>query len=261
MRKKRRRRKRVYMRRRMYRRRRPRVGTRRSKIEVKYYGYKWEDQAVYANKLNAASYTLLGNTHFYRDILASMTQGVATNQRIGAKVYVKSILIKLNLDLCPSDVNNPTVAQELNYAQLRVMLTNVRTPLNADTADFWASSWKNCFNALPDRRIYGIHYDKIFTMNSGWAGELYNSATTGAPVMKVRAGTGGTLRRNISIPINRSVLIYGTGNTAYCKNDSDVYSLEMLANMPNLPDPAAGTNTTFRTFCGNIEMRIYYTDD
>lgn len=259
MRKKRRRRKRLYMRRRMYRRRR--YSSRRSKIEVKYWTNKWEDQAILANKINNASYSLLSSAHMYRDILASMIQGVGANQRVGAKVFVKGILLKFNMDLCPQNTNTPTEAIELNFAQLRVMFTNVRTPIGSATADFWTGSWKNCFNAMPDRRIYGIHYDRIFTMNSGWAGEIYNSNTSASPIMKVRTGTGGTLRRNIYLPINRSVLVVGSGASAYCKNDSDVYSLEMLANMPNLPDPTTSLDSIFRVFCGNMELRVYYTDD
>lgn len=256
MRKRRRRyrpRRRMYMRRRMYKRRGAR---RRSKIEVKYFTQKWEDQALMVNTTSTATPHLYANQYFYRDLLASPTIGAGVNQRVGARIFVKSILLKLNMALCPRNEGSTTTEYNTNCGQIRVMFANMVTAVGSNTNDFFAGSWKNPFNALVDRRIFDVHYDKVFSVTSGWAAEYYNSGTVASPVMKARMGEGAFIRKNIVIPVNRTVIIYGDGNSAYTKDDKDAYSLVVMANAPNID-----ASTTFRVFCGSMELRMYYTDD
>lgn len=247
--------KRYYKRRKSYRKRYRRRYSRRrgsslKKPEVKYWSYNFggSAQAIAGTVNSAATTNLYGQAQWYTDILSSINAGYLPNERVGARIAVKSIVLRINGELCVRDL---TTAQNINCntGQLRVIFSNSRGTAGTAIAGFFSGSSKDVTYSMVDRRQFGIHYDKIFTMNSGYPGYI-----TSAGVQNV--GEGLLFQRRIQIPVNKNVVIYGSGAGAYTKNDNDVYTLHLLAKIPGMVSAHL-----YQIFCQYMEMRVYYTDD
>lgn len=220
---------------------RARRGT--SRPEVKFMDITVSEQALNTVYANPASANLVNSatSHLLRiDALKSIAQGTASYQRVGSKIFVKTIQFKSSWYLCPIGGSTDLYS----HCQARFIVgdwapANTATDLNAF---FGINSTRKMFAPL-NRKLYNIYYDKIHTWSASWA--IDRSANSTASLC------GSQRMVNFNIPVNRYVTFSQDGDV---KEDYNVYSFAALCQLPN-----KDSNST-QALCGGYNIRIYFTD-
>lgn len=214
---------------------------RRQKTEVKYFNIIQTRQGVNMTIPNGGwttgspSQASSANSFAINNVLKDIIQGTDEGQRIGRSVFVKHIIVKHYVNLCPADST-----YNLNTGALRVTWCsingNTQTAINTWFKDPIRDRMLGQFNTS----FYKLHYNKIYNLSSGAA-----ATNTGA------TSTQGAQRIiKYKMYLNRQVN-YSSANDI--KEERDIYSLFMNAAYPNGSDGK-------QVFCVNTQIQIFYTD-
>lgn len=219
-----------------YMRRRRRYTRYRSgnKPEVKYYTDSIQGQALKYNIATVEADTLYAEQTYLSNILANITQGVGSGARIGSKIFVMKISVRMHVWSCPTS-DAYVVGPFLN----RHIWHSASTAAGVSVPDFFLVPSKVNFIHWPDRRVFSIHKDKVFKVSDG----VFN------------VDLGGAIRYiTYNIPVNRYVT-FNLQNKP--KEDYNVYSLAMLTAASDMGDTA---NNLKQVACFNLTYRIYFKD-
>jgi len=170
--------------------------------------------------------------------LSTITLGTAKQNRIGTRIFVKSISLKCMAWICPAS----TDADHYSTVGIRWIVHNAPSS-NQQTVDyFWTSTTNNHLMDYVDRTRWNVYKDKLTILNTGY------------PLQGTRSTPGGEGNLRVikmRIPINRHVEYTYEGSI---KNDRDIINLAVYGWSPGDPD-----NTT-QIACYNWVCRIYFTD-
>lgn len=205
-----------------------------NKPEVKYYTNNIQNQALKLHINSTDSDTLFAEQTYLSNILSEIDQGVGSGSRIGSKIYVMKIAVRMQAWSCPADdtyVLGPFLNRHIWHSSANIAGTAV--------PDFFLAQAKVNFIHWPDRRVFTIHRDKVFKVSDG----VYN------------VDIGGSMRYiTYNIPVNRYVTYTLTNKV---KEDYNIYSLAMLTSTTGMGDAA---NNLKQVGCFNLTYRIYFKD-
>lgn len=214
---------------------------RRQKTEVKYYNLIQSRQGVNMTipnggwTLGSPSQASSANSFAINNILANIGIGADEGQRIGRSIFVKSIIVKHYVNMCPQDST-----YNLSSAALRVTWCSING--NPQTA---ISTWFK--DPIRDRMLgsfnnsyYKLHYNKIYNLSSGAVATSSGSTNT----------IGAHKFIKYKLNLNRKV---DYSSATDIKNEQDIYSLFFNAAYPNGADGK-------QVFCINTQIQIFYTD-
>jgi len=235
-------RKRRRYRRRSFRRRNRRMSYRRrgSSTEVKYWTNTLENQSCKLAINSVTSDSLYAEQTYLSNILTEIVQGTGSGSRIGNKIYVMSINVRMLIYSCPAD-DDYSAGTFLS----RHIWHNSPNTAGAGVPDFFLAPAKVNFHQMPDRRMYNVHYDKVYTVR---AHESTTSQIT--PYETV----GAVKMINYSVPVNRYVT-YTLFNKP--KEDYNVYSLAVLTATPGMSNSLYNNR---QIGCYQLSYRIYFKD-
>lgn len=232
-------------RKRRYRRRTRRYYTKRynrrrgSITEVKYYTNIIQNQALKLAISATDTDSLFGEQCYLSNILQNIGQGTGSGERIGSKIYVMKINVRMLAYGCPSD-NTYMPGTFLT----RHIWHSSSNSAGAVIPNFFLAPSKVNFHQYPDRRLFTIHRDKTIVVPS----TDYTTGTT------THANAGPIKYISYNVPVNRYVT-YNLNNKP--KEDYNVYSLALLTASPGM------SNTVFNTRqigCFQLTYRIYFKD-
>lgn len=205
-----------------------------NKPEVKYYTNNIQSQSLKYHISSTDSDTLFAEQTYLSNILSEIDQGVGSGSRIGSKIYVMKIAVRMHVWTCPTE-DTYVVGPFMN----RHIWHSGATPAGAAIADFFLAQSKVNFIHWPDRRVYTIHKDKFFKVSDG--------------VFNVDLG-GCTRYISYNIPVNRYVTYTLTNKV---KEDYNVYSLAILTAAAGM---GLTSNNGKQIACFNLTYRIYFKD-
>lgn len=257
-----RRRRRMYRRpRRMYRkgRRLRRVGSRRSTVEVKYLDVVVPIQGVYTYFENQGTptNTLQGVHNSYNNLFKQFYSGTNWNAMVGASVFVRKMTFKLYGYLCPQS-GTALALTSLNTGVFRFIVHNANVTTGSSISGFFFSTAGQSWAQKPiNRKAIGVHMDKVFTVHS--------PVTVGKSTGGYKFGDGRVFYKYYTLNVNRQIKFMSapTAGSGLPRNESDYYSIAMLADSSYWADSGGGLTTSqnISTFCAGCSVRIYYTDD
>lgn len=245
-------------RKRRYRKRKYRIKRRRrnyrasARPEVKVYDKSLTGRGVKLDITTAG--TLMQSYFVMSNIFSSIAQGTNSYERIGNRIFVKSIQMRIEYWTCGFTYNSTN--QLVNTALMRVICSDAIG--NVDAQNFFAGTNGGSKIACPlNRKVWNIHYDRVFRLSQGLANVPGGTASTSSYAV-------GDIRTTvINMPINK-IITYAQldgGSSPGVKDDSGLYSFAALASLPNA---AAYTTTGGAAYpnpvCTNWHLRIYYTD-
>jgi len=210
--------------------------------EVKYLTHYLEGHANKVHYASPAVGTLWGEQHVKSNILA-ISQGTGFENRIGQKIYVKFLTVRLWVRACPS-------ADSYNVGpfSLRCIVSdtgNLRVSEGTTvTGYFKPAIHRNIFGMI-DRSYITPKYDRMYYMTS-------NSWISTATFPDAFCGPAKMIQ--FKVPIGRVVEFQG--NTTAVKNDKDYLSLMMLVGVPSM---SSATNI-YQIACTDAQIRVYFTD-
>jgi len=221
-----------------------RKGFKKSTPEIKIQTDIYPSLEIMATRLNAVSASLPATGFLINDILRTIVAGTGPNQRVGSRIFVKKIQISITVYLCPEGNS-----VELNSALIRCVVGTAGWDKTSGTsiANFFDTPVIYPFNGPLNRRLYSYFYDKIVTMNSGWAAETDSSGTASA-------GLGMAKHFNVTLNVNKNIKYIPS--SAVPTDEASSYSLFLFGFTPALP-----ANFEARVACCTVRTRTWYTDD
>lgn len=242
--------KRRYRRRRtrMYRRGFRRYRSRKSRMrpEIKYLTLEQSQQAI-KQTVSGGSWSgttpdraSAGSSFFVSNLLDYIQPGNLDGQRIGRKIFVKSIKCRHMVWVCSPNQNTA-----LNAIAVRILwATPIGTPGSTSFTNFFKTAARDRVLNAFNNDYYKLHYSKVHVIN----GPYENRNDSAYPYQT----TGGMKYISYTIPVNREVTWDANG---LLKEERDRYSLFMMASGPNI-DPTGPVQLA----CANQTFQIYYTD-
>lgn len=221
--------------RRVYRRRRT-YSRRGNASEIKYVTYIANDQKVTTVKTGSLATDLYPKQAILANILDQIAQGTNYGNRIGNKIFVMSINVRVLVAACPED---STYA--IGNFLIRHIWHSSRSGGNVGITNFFENTSFINFNSYINRKILTVHADKTFTVRA-------DASTT--PFSGTYVYCGAVREINYTIPVNRYVTYTQAG---VVKEDYNVFSFAQLGAVPNLPDNK-------QIACSQIKFRVYFKD-
>lgn len=227
---------------------RRRVRKRASSPEVKYkdiavYNYgvssAWSATAS-ADLVNTGASKLIRN-----NVLSSITQGTGADNRIGARIFVKSIVMYTTFYICPSTDQNYLYNSVLTRWTCGSWIVD---PATTNITAYFGAATHAKMSVPLNRRAYTVHMDRRISYNTGAGINRYADAS-GVPQLESRGGLVKFVK--FRLPVNRVVTFKQDGNV---KEDYNVYTFVTFGNLPTLQD------NTSQLLCGDFFIRMYYTD-
>jgi len=217
------------------RRRRRRMMSRGGSTEIKFYTGFQENKALkLAITPPPGSDVLYGEQNYLSNILSDVVQGAGFGERIGSKIFVMSISVRMHIWACPS-----TTDYNVGPFLTRHIWHNSPNTAGAVVPSFFLATPRVNFIHYPDRKVYTIHRDKLYPIGPG----LFDS------------NIGGPTRAIVyNIPVNRYVTFTLQNKV---KEDYNVYSMAILTATTDMGD---GTNNGKQIGCYNLTYRIYFKD-
>lgn len=211
-----------------------------AKPEVKYKDLGVQDASIttiYSGVANTDIVNSAGNSkQLIINMFDNITTGTESYNRVGSKIYVKHIQLRMCIWLC-----NASTTENLNTCLVRVSMISGRAAANASyTGVFpYAANYKLF---LPyNRRNYYIHYDHIIPMTAPWP-SITNSTDS---------RSGKIIFHTVKVPVNRVVTFSSDGTV---KEDRDTFNLLAFADVPET------ASNSFQACCCHANVRIYFTD-
>lgn len=214
-----------------------------NKPEVKYCDISNYDNPLPIQYPTGATTTLYAPQFLASNLLASITQGYARQERIGGKIYVKFIRIHAWVRACPS-----ATQYDVGDFQLRLIFSNTgnsRFGAGNSIAGYFSSPARINLYSFIDRSEIYVHSDKFFRIHGG-------SDSTQA--VDPFANTGAFRFISYTIPIGRTVDY--VGDTDVVKDNKDYICLSALIACPGMSSPTNGRQIG----CLDYNIRVYYTD-
>lgn len=213
--------------------------------EVKYADIYLDQKGILMETMSAGA-TLRPASVLHNTLLDNIPVGTARNNRIGAKIHVKKIVINQAVNICA--FNSGGVSYRLNSILYRLMVTDA-TSDGTNITDYFSNGAcrDRMINPL-NRRNYNIYFDKRYDVSSGYVN------TTGSDISNaVMAGKIRYLKA--VIPVNRTIEYTDSGAVKECQ---DNYTVAAIATAPNY---FAAGDVAPVVACVNSFVRIYYTDN
>lgn len=211
------------------------------RTEVKYKDWYSYDIPQYILTSVASSASLYSNQFVYSNIL-NIAQGTSNGQRIGQKIYVKFIKVRLWVRGCPS--SSSYNVGDYQYRAIVSDTGNLRVASGVTvTGYFKPPVHRNIFGQI-DRSYITPKFDRTYNVSAGWVtGGVDPDAVSGACRMI-----------QFTVPMGRTVEYQG--DTTAVKNDKDYLCLMLLAGTPGMSSATDGRQVT----CTDMQIRVYYTD-
>lgn len=208
-----------------------------TKTEIKFYTDVIESQALKIANNTATSDALYAEQNYLSNILSNIAQGVGFGDRIGSKIYVMKIAVRMLVYGCPSS-GDYVIGSFVN----RHIWHNSPNPAGSAVLNFFLTQSAINFYQYPDRKVFTIHKDRSFNIPATeYATSTDDPARNMGPVKQI----------TYNIPVNRYVTY--TLNSKV-KEDYNVYSLAILtAIAPMIPN-------TRQVGCFGLTYRIYFKD-
>jgi len=225
-----------------------------SKTEVKYLTLINVDVPIGLHKPSAPRVLLGtvagGGNKAIENMFSYISIGSGSSDRVGRKIFVKSITFKYTLRYCPSTTavaagwsNSPTQSM-----RVRMMVTDTRNGFAVDdnlwTFDAASTANYDVHLKYPDRTVYNVFYDKMYTSSP-----VGSSASVSYLFPSIYI--------NKTLRVNK--LIEYQNNATGPKNENTVYSLAFIASNPSITD-ATYPQLIPQYYCATGSTRIYYTD-
>lgn len=224
---------------------RPRTG---AYPEVKYFDNYLGNKAITCE--NRTTGTHLGVNVMFGQILDALPLGTGRNNRIGVKIHVKKIQLKIYAATCGITVGS--VAKFINSALLRVMCSNLEPgspgSTYTDVANYWGvTAYTDKMICPINRRNFDVYFDKVYNITQGYPN--FGDATGPDNY----AGAHKFIK--ISIPINRTIEFTDENKVKECQ---DNYTISAYSAFPGFLN---ATTTQYTPVCLNAGIRVYYTDN
>jgi len=193
------------------------------------------------------------NQALFSRILEIIPQGVARNNRIGNRIFVKHITLRVWAHTCGFSYlgNNYSI----NDAFLRLVCTDsdAGNPNAAPVVfnvvnNFFSNNTvgKNKILCPINRRNYQVYYDKVHHV----VGTVANSSVA----LNANLATGGQIFKTIKIPVNRGVEFTDAGTIKECYDNFTFHAFALM------PEYAAYGSGNVAPVCLDAMIRIYFTD-
>lgn len=263
-----RRKRRYRFRRRRYGMKRMRMRSRRSwasRKEVKTRTVVFDYLPIYHYLPNPGNEAQSDRSLIVNDLFRNITIGPAYNQRIGDKIFVKSIRVY------HSAYVNHMIIQSVNYVMANVLLrltwTDVvgtaATPSAAGSAVpyFFEENGLNKMTQPINRRLFKVWRDKVYRIGGPHATSNNDTYTSAAAIA----------RWAYTIPVNKSIIyqdtvVSGEVSGGIPKDDTMRYSMLATAGFNNDNSILFASNGNFKPKDDDIPLilsttcRVYYTD-
>lgn len=170
-------------------------------------------------------------------LLAAITTGTQSMQRIGNKIFLKKIVLHMTVWLCPLNTDTATYDSVI----VRLLLPGVGVYYGgADVDNFWYGTLTNHVHDFIRRSNVKCYLDRTFTLQA-------QTPISGTG----RTGKGALKRLTFSIPFNRVIEYAVSTNSPKYLEDRMNFNAFAFS-----PDVAGGTQIV----CHNSSWRLYYTD-
>lgn len=205
----------------------------------------------------ASDGTIRAANKIFGNIFSLITQGTNQFQRIGNKIFVKSVQIRCTYWTCGFLYSYSGSARSIgvNTALMRVIVDNTVGGA-IDHADFFAGTNNGSKISCPlNRKVYNIRADRTFRLQGGL------SSLPGDPATTASNSCGDIRSFKMNVPMNRTIVYQQTdsGSSPIIKDVTDAFTIHAISAIPNL---ATYTTIPYVTpVCSNWHVRIYYTDD
>lgn len=244
----------------MRRRRYSRVGGRNSKVEVKFVDAVIPMQQVntYFEDQATPTATLQGQHNYMSNIFKAFYSGTNFNAAVGSSVYIKKISFKVFGYLCPQGGSGAGALTSLNSAIFRFIVHNGNVTSGSSISNFFFPTSGQTWPTKPiNRKLISVFLDKQFVVTS--------PVSVSKATSTYRFGDGRCFYKYYTLNVNRQVKFASltTAGSSQPRNDSDIYSVAMLADAPYWSDTTGGLSkpSSVATFCASCAIRVYYTDD
>lgn len=224
--------------------RRRRIRRIAKKTEVKYRRFIYEAPVAILNKATA-SQVLHANTTVFNDsiqgLIHKIDKGVAINQRVGNHIFVKKIVVKGHIWICPSSGDDKFYGN----TSVRVLVSTAATMAPAGGTDlptFFATTQPNKTLDWINRQFYTVHADRLVILRNT-EGDVQGTTKS--------ARMPGYTPFRISINVNKPITF--TDNNNLKDQESNIYTVNLLGY-----NSIASFDTQLA--CTSICATVYYTD-
>lgn len=175
-------------------------------------------------------------------LLATIGRGTQFNQRVGNRIFVKGMQLRMNVWQCPE-----ATASNMKDSYLRVIVHNAYLSDQTSVAtNFWFNTSYLHLNLPVDKTKYRVHLDRTYKMTN-------SSYTTAADP---RSMSPSRLIK-IWIPINRTIRYLDTDfQTGFAEvtDQKDCYQISTIAY------GSSNVNAGKQIICGTMYCRVFFTD-
>lgn len=240
---KKRRRRRRFMKRRYKKRS---YAMRGSKPEVKYTTMFLSNKGIPVDR-DADTY-ITNTAYVFTNIFGAIGKGTKFFERIGNKIFVKTVVIKCDMWTC--GYTQGANRYDVNTALVRIIVHNLNFSTNV-LAFFAPDNAGLKFLCPVNRKNYTVHYDKVYRLSSGYPNDatITSSSHLTGDIRRVTI----TLKVNKYIDWNDFTGIAGAGAEGLTDH-KNYYSVSALSQVPR-----EGFDAT-APVCSNWMCRIYFTD-